>query len=145
MTRIIRLEPHSMAVFASIDVDPGFAMHLCSDASLFDTVHRAMFVFDSEPTTETRAEVIGMVETLRNAGAIEFEDGWIVLKRGMLEVTAFLMEKVAAAKAEERWADRQRYEEMKRREAAETAYAALRQALRDALGEKAAEIAARVA
>ena len=142
MTKVIKLEPHSMAVFWSIDVDPGFAMSLCSDASLFDTVHRALF---GEPTAETRTEALGTVEALREHGGVDFEDGWIVLKTGMLDVTAFLMEKVAANKAEERWADQQRFEEMKRRAVAESAYGLLREALRDALGDKAAEIAAKVA
>jgi hypothetical protein len=147
MTKVIRLEPHSMAIFYKIDVDPGFAMSLCSDASLFNAVHRSMYG-NNAPDSESRAEVVGIIEKLReggNVGDVGFEDGWISLRIGMADVTAFLMEKLGEAKQEERWADKQRYEELKAKEATKEKYALLRQALVDALGDKGPEIAAKAA
>jgi hypothetical protein len=143
MTKIVRLEPHSMAIFYKIDVDPGFAMSLCSDVSLFNAVHRSMYG-SNPPDPESRAEVVGVVEKLReggNVGDVGFEDGWISLRVGMAEVTAFLMEKLGEAKQEERWADKQRYDMMKAREEVQTKYALLCQALVEALGDKGPEIA----
>src|SRR5580704_2168684 len=147
MTKIVRLEPHSMAIFYKIDVDPGFAMSLCSDVSLFNAVHRSMYG-NNPPDPESRAEVVDIIEKLREGGSVGdvgFEDGWISLRVGMAEVTAFLMEKLGEAKQEERWADKQRYEELKAKEAAETRYALLSQALVEALGDKGPEIAKAVA
>jgi hypothetical protein len=143
MTKVIRLEPFSMAVFSQIDVDPGFAVKLCNDVTLFSAVHDALFV--GAPDDDTRAETADVVAKLRDVGDVAFEDGWISLRVGMTDVTAFLMEKLKEAKDEERWADRQRFNELKAKEEAEGRYALLRQALVDALGDKAAEIAARAA
>jgi len=139
MTKVIRLEPHSMAVFWKVDVDPGFAMSLCSDVSLFDAVSLAMFMPPLDPGN--RAEVQDIVDQLREGGDVNFEDAWISLRTGMAAVTAFLMAKTIEAKEEERWADRQRFEELKRREEAETRHALLRQALVEALGDKGPELA----
>jgi len=141
--RIVRLEPHSMALFFKIDSDPGFGLKLCSDVSLFAAVHSAMFT--RAPDDDSRAEVADVVAKLRDDGNVGFEDGWISLRTGMADVTALLMEKVAEAKEEERWADNQRFEEHKRRDAAETKYAALCHALREALGDRATEIAGKAA
>ncbi|SDC07487.1 hypothetical protein SAMN05216337_1001191 [Bradyrhizobium brasilense] len=136
---IIRLEPHSMAIFYKIDADPGFAIKLCSDATLFDAVNRSIFIGEPEP--DQREEVQAAVDELRASGEVTFEDGWISLRVGMAEVTAFLMEQIGEIKLEEHWADKQRFEELKKREEAEGRYELLRQALVDALGDKVAGIA----
>ncbi|ODM71698.1 hypothetical protein [Bradyrhizobium elkanii] len=136
---IIRLEPHSMAIFYKIDADPGFAMKLCSDATLFDAVNRSMFLGEPEP--DQREEVQSVVDQLRESGEVSFEDGWISLRIGMAEVTAYLMAQIDEIKAEEHWADKQRFEELKKREEAEGRYELLRRALVDALGVKTAELA----
>jgi hypothetical protein len=114
------------------------------NCTLHDVDETTAFEF-SLTTAITAAQLHPIDQYLRERGAVEFEDGWIVLKSGMLDVTAFLMEKIAAAKAEERYADQQRFQEMTRRAAAESAHGLLREALRDALGDRAAEIAAKVA
>ena len=146
--KIIRLEPHSRWRSSTRSTSiPGFAMSLCSDASLFNAVHRSIYG-NNPPDAESRAEVVGVVEKLReggNVGDVGFEDGWISLRAGMAEVTAFLMEKLAEVKQEERWADKQRYDELKAKEAAQTKYELLRQALVEALGDNGPEIAARAA
>jgi hypothetical protein len=143
MTRIIRLEPHSMAIFWKVDVDPGFAMKLCNDVSLFDAVHGTMFVGPQD--AESRVEVAGIVERLRESGNIEFEDGWIMLRSGLANITGFLMDQIVEAREDERDADKQRFEELRRREAAEEKYALLRQALVEALGDNGAVLAVTVA
>lgn len=140
MTKIVRLEPHSMAVFFSIDTDPGFAMKLCNDVSLFTTVHGGMFM--KEQDAESRAEVADIVEKLRRGGDVAFEDGWISLRVGMADVASFLMQKTIETKQEERWADKQRFDEMKMKQVAEARHALLRQALVEALGDGAAALAA---
>lgn len=139
MNEVVRLEPHTMAVFFSMDVDPGFYVKLCNDKSLFDTVLSGMFM--REATGDDREEVERVVAALRETGSMSFEDGWIELRIGMADVTAFLVEKVGAAKQDERWADNQRFEELKRRQAAETRFGALRSALLDALGDDAPAVA----
>ncbi len=141
MTNIIRLEPHSLAVFFSADADPGFIVKLCNDASLFDTVHCGMFMPGTPQDADTREEVAGIVDKLREGGDIAFEQGWVSLRIGLADATAFLMEKLGEAKQEERYADKQRYEELKRREAAEDKYEILRGALVLALGDKVAMLA----
>lgn len=143
MTKVIRLEPHSAAVFFSIDSDPGFGIRLCNDATLFSAVHQT--VFNKAPDDESRDEVVDIVEALRATGGFDFEDGWIALRIGMAAVTEFLMEKVVEFKLDEHFADKRRFEELKKREAAEERYALLRQALVDALGEKAMAIAEQAA
>lgn len=133
-----------MAVFSSIDVDPGFDMKLCNDASLFDAVHLATFI--GAPTDETRAEVEGIVDLLRADGDVHYADGWISLRLGMAAVATFLLAKLEEARRDERWADEQRFEELKLKQAAEARYDRLRQALREALGgDGAAEITRAVA
>jgi ATP-dependent Zn protease len=136
-----------MAVFCKTDTDPGFAMHLCSDATLFSTVHNVMFM--KPAGDESRMEVQEIVDKLRegnsSAGDVAFEDGWISLRVGMAEVTAFLMAKIKDAIEEERYADNQRFLEMRRRELAEGKYALLRQALVEALGDNAAGLAGKAA
>lgn len=94
---------------------------------------------------QSRNEVAQIVTALRESGSMDFEDGWIQLRVGMNDTVAFLMEKVGEAKREERYADQQRFEELKRREKIDGKYAVLRSALRDALGDKATEIAAAAA
>lgn len=143
MSNITRLEPYTMAVFFSCDVDPGFYVKLCNDGSLLDTVHGGMFM--KEQDAETREEVAGIVQALRESGRMAFEDGWIDLRIGMADVTAFIMEKMKEAKDEEHFADKQRYDELRRREETEGRYELLRQALTDALGPRAPEIAAKAA
>lgn len=143
MSNITHLEPYAMVVFFSCDVDPGFYAKLCNDGSLLDTVHGGMFM--KEQDAETREEVAGIVQVLRESGHMAFEDGWIDLRIGMSDVTAFIMEKMKEAKDEERFADKQRYDEMKRREETEGRYELLRQALADALGPRARDIAAKAA
>lgn len=143
MTKVIRLEPFSMAVFSKIDVDPGFAVKLCNDLTLFSAVHDAMFI--TLPDDDSRAETQTVVDALREAGDVAFEDGWISLRVGMTAVTAFLMEKLKEAKDEERWADEQRYKELKAKQEAEGRYALLRQALVQALGDNTAAIAEQAA
>lgn len=82
---------------------------------------------------------------LRESGDVAFEDGWISLRIGMAAVTTFLLQKVDEAKAEERHADKLRFEEMKKRDEVTTRFMALRQALVDALGDRVAEIAEKAA
>src|SRR6185369_7095318 len=139
MGAVVRLEPHTMAVFFSCDVDPGFYVKLCNEASLLDTIHGGMFM--KEQDADTRAEVASVVQALRESGDFNFEDGWISLRVGMADVTVFAMEKVKEAKENERYADKQRYEELKRREEAEGRFELLRQALTDALGPRAPDVA----
>ena len=141
LMKIIRLEPHSMAIFFMVDVDPGFAVTLCSDVTLFDAVHNSMFCKPAD--ADSRAEVTDVVEQLRENGDVSFEDGWISLRIGMAAVTAYLLERAVDAVQNESFADRQRFEELKRREAAEGRYALLQQALVDALGDKVLEVVAK--
>jgi hypothetical protein len=109
MTKVIRLEPHSAAVFFSIDSDPGFGIRLCNDATLFSAVHQ--IVFNKAPDDDSRAEVADIVEALRTTGGFDFEDGWIALRTGMAAVTEFLMEQLVNIKGDEHFADKQRCEE----------------------------------
>jgi len=142
MNKVIPMTPPpSLAIFHKIDVDPGFAVMLCTDASLQATINVALYASTEAPDADCRAEAAEVMAELRQNGDVTWEDGWISLRVGLADVTSFVMEKMKEAREEERWADRQRYEELKKREDAETRYALLRQALADALGDKAAEIA----
>lgn len=140
---VTRLEPNTMAVFFSMDVDPGFYVKLCNEGSLLSTVLNGLFM--REPDEEGKAEAKRVADELRESGSVDFEDGWIALRVGMAEVTAFLMEKIGAAKQDERWSDQERYKELKAREAAETRFVALRAALLDALGGDAPKVVAAAA
>jgi hypothetical protein len=141
MTKVIRLEPHSAALFFSIDSDPGFGIKLCNDATLRLAVHEVLYG-NRAPDADTRPDVAETVE-LREDGDVVFEEGWLKLRLGMKAVTDLLMDMVVEIKLDEHFADKRRFEECKRREEAETKYALLRQALVDALGDKKPEIAAR--
>lgn len=138
MTEITHLKPNTMALFYSIDGNPKFGVKLCHERGLFDAVRLVMFARDAE---EDREEINGYVKQLRESGGVDFEDGWLSLRVGMADVVAFLMSKIVEAKAEERYADNERFNELKRREEAETRYAALRAVLLDALGDKAPDLA----
>lgn len=138
-----RLEPFTMAVVFSMDLDPGFHVKLCNEASLSDTVHGGMFM--REQDAQSKAETAEIVKQLRESGSVNFEDGWIKLCVGMADVVAFLVEKAGEAKQEERYADEQRFKEMKSREEWQTRYETLRATLAEALGSRGPEIAAKVA
>ena len=131
------------ALFFSDDSDIGFNVKLCEEATLWDTVHSGMFM--AEPDASSREEVDGIVEELRENPAVDFEDGWIAIRRGMVDVTAFLMEKLIQATSDQEYADKQRYQEMRRREEAVEAYSNLKAVLLAALGDKAGEVAAAAA
>lgn len=129
----------TMALFYSMDGPPGFGVTPTTLAGLDQAVRKALFlplpgqVLDSDQLAEVRHAA----DALRESGNIAFEDGWLRLCTGLTEITAFFMEKLADAKAEERYADERRYEEMKRADALAAKYAALRDALITAFGDKA--------
>ena len=139
---VVHVEPNSMALFYSMDADPKFGVELCNPGNLSKTVQKTMFCRDAE---EDRAELENILAALQEDGKISFEDGWLVLTKGMQATAAFLMEKVTEAVAEQRYEDKQRFDELKRREAAEGKYARLQEALIEALGDRIAEIAAKAA
>lgn len=129
----------TMALFCSIDGPPGFSVILTTAAVLNRAVSEALFlplpgrVLDSDQLAEVRHAA----DALRESGSLAFEDGWLRLCTGLTEITAFFMEKLADAKAEEKYADKRRYEEMKRADALAAKYAALRDALITAFGDNA--------
>lgn len=135
-----RLEPYTMAVIFSTDADPGFQVKLCNEASLFETVHGGMFMRGADE--QSRQETVGIVATLRESGSVDFEDGWIKLCVGMADVVALLVEKASEAKQEQRYADQQRFNELKEREEWQIKYEVLRAVLVEALGPRGPEIAA---
>lgn len=136
--KVVRIEPTPMTFFSKIDCDPGFSIKLCNEASLFETVRGALFfgVTDSEQTIE----VAETVEQLKVGRDVAFEDGWMSLRIGMADVTAYLMQKITEAKEEERYADGQRYKELEARRETELRYTILRQALIEALGDRVVEL-----
>src|SRR5688500_15287955 len=113
MGDVLRIEPHTMAVIFSMDAHPGWYVQLCNEANLFATVHAGMFM--SDQSEQSRTETAGIVETLRESGSVDFEDGWIQLRVGMADVTAFLVAKATEAAQEARAEDLLRFEELKRR------------------------------
>lgn len=139
MGDVVRMEPNTMAVFFSMDAEPRWYVKLCNDATLFEAVHSGLWM--DEPTEQSRTEVDGIIETLRETGSVDFEDGWVQMRIGTAAIVEWLVEKAKEAKSEEAYADQQRSQELKRRKAAEERYDLLRQALSDALGDKAPEIA----
>lgn len=130
----------TMVLFCSCDGPLGFGVIQTSAARLDQAVRDALFlplpggrVLDSDQVAEARH----VAETLRESGNLAFEDGWLRLCSGLADITAFFMERLAEAKAEEAYADERRYEEMKRADALAAKYAALRDALITAFGDKA--------
>lgn len=129
----------TMALFCSIDGPPGFSVILTTAAGLNRAASEALFLPSPGHVlgSDQLAEVRHAADALRESGNLAFEDGWLRLCTGLTEITAFFMEKLADAKAEERYADERRYEEMKRADASAAKYAALRDALITAFGDKA--------
>ncbi len=126
---------HQLAVFFSDESAVGFYMSACDRATLFATILRGMF--DQSPpakTLDVRAEVEQIEKQLLANGAVQFDNGWIELRTGVEDVAAFFMEKFSEAKAEEQFADEQRFVELQGRHAAEQKYNELRDALRLAIG-----------
>lgn len=144
MGDVVRIEPNTIAVFFSMDADPRWYVKLCNDATLFETVHAGIWMTDVR-NEQSQVETTGIVEGLRENGAVDFEDGWVQMRVGTAAIVEWLTAKVTEACNEERYADQQRFEELKRREAAEERYDLLRQALADALGPRGPEIAAKAA
>ena len=107
-----------------------FGVYLCSDDTLQATVRKHI---DPDGTDPDFGE---FYDALIEAGSYDFEDGWIVIKRGA-EIVDFLIYQLREAKSEERFADEQRYKELRARETAEARYVHLRDALIAALGPNA--------
>lgn len=117
-----------------------FGVTLCTEDTLRAEVQKHL-----DPGGERMEEFEANMTELLEKGAVDFEDGWIVIKRGTAEIVDFLIYQLREAVAEEKGADQRRYEELKRRETAEARFAVLQSALLDALGPKAPEIAAKAA
>lgn len=132
------MEQHTMAVFASIDDKPGFEMLPCTEATLWATVQKAIYCCEeADLSTDQREEVTANVEALKESGGVNFEDGWLTLREGLVEVAKFAIEKATAIAEDRDFEDGRRYEEYQRAEAASERYRLLREALVDALGPQA--------
>lgn len=124
--------PPTMALFYSMDADPQVGVRLCTADRLIEAIASTMFSL--EPDAKQWTECAALAVDLREKGEVQFEDGWLKLCIGLQAVTDFAMSKVKAAKADERHADRQRFNEMRRGDEAELRYAMLCCALKGALG-----------
>jgi hypothetical protein len=130
----------TVALFYSVDTNPRFAVKFCNPDSLRAAVEGVMFF--GPLTAENHEELELLMEGLLTNGAIDFEDGWLCLRTGITDAVAFVMDKINQAMADALFEDRRRYEQMKRAEAAEAKYSALRDMLKSALGDNAAAVLA---
>lgn len=112
-----------------------FDVQLCTEDTLRATVRKHLDPDEDDPEYFAK-----LWADLSESGAYDFEDGWVVIKRGQ-EIVDFLIYQLREAKAEERYEGEQRFKEPQARQAAEAKYTQLREALAVALGPNAAEIA----
>jgi hypothetical protein len=111
-----------------------FSVSLCTEDTLRETVQKHLCP-DGEDL-----EFPALFDALSESGGHDFEDGWVVVKRGCAEIVEFLIYQMREAKAEENYADTERAKEACRRVLAETKYAALCEALIGAIDTKAPTI-----
>lgn len=133
----------TMCLFFSHDGDEHgvkFGFALCNEASLLETVSKALYTDGVIPDDQAE-QVAQIIAQLLDAGAYDFEDGWIALRRGLPHIVDFLIEQLRNTKAEEIWADGQRAEQHKRAGEWQAKYLNLCEALADALGAKAMAVA----
>jgi hypothetical protein len=121
-----------MLLILKDDSAVGFHTRVCSRETLTTAVFREMF--GTVYAAEHHKEVADIVAGLLREGHVPFEDGWIELRTGIADVVAFFETRFAEAKAEEDFSDKQRCEELRRRQRAEADYQTLRDVLRVALG-----------
>ncbi|MGY4288847.1 hypothetical protein ACVWXO_008067 [Bradyrhizobium sp. LM2.7] len=114
----------------------GFHTRICSRETLTTAVFRE--VFNVAFAAEHHKEVADIVAGLLREARVDFEDGWIELRTGVADVVSFFEMQLAEAKAEADFEDKRRYEELQGRQKAEADYRTLREALRLALGPRAA-------
>lgn len=126
----------TMALFYSQDADPKFGVRLCNRETLAAAIHATMFMGGALDDAQ-KAECAGYVDELLRTGSVDMEDGWLELRTSMPDAVSFLMEKVNDAVSEQRYEDQRRFDELKRREIAETKYAVLCEALIGAIDTKA--------
>jgi hypothetical protein len=112
-----------------------FAVAMCTESTLRETVRLHLY-----PDGNDNGEFEPIMAEILDKGSFDFEDGWVVVKRGA-EIVEFLIYQLREAKSEERYADEQRYKELQARHAAEEKYHRLRTALVVALGPNAPDIA----
>lgn len=122
----------TMALFSSVDDAPGFDMKLCDEATLEETVRKALFVGDA--TDEQREEARHIAAELKQNGSVHFEDGGLTLRFGIEDIAAWLMEKCIGHAKEAKYSDERAAEAYREAEAAALKYKALADALRTALG-----------
>jgi len=143
---VIRLVPPTakpepmMALFFTIDAPPRIAVTLCTQDTLFDSVKACLFGAGDAASPEQRREISDVVLNLLERGASDFEDGFLVLCRGLAASIEYLMLRNQALYEQELETDRLRYGEMVARQAAEKKYTDLQAALIEALAEKAPAI-----
>jgi hypothetical protein len=70
-----------VALFFKIDNEPRFGVTICDDRVLDEAVHGAMF--SGAPTEAQMEEVREVLGDLRTHGRVDFEDGWLELRRAM--------------------------------------------------------------
>ncbi len=115
-----------------------FSVQMCTEATLRETVQKHLCP-DGEDL-----EFPGLYEALLATGSHDFEDGWVVIKRGQ-EIIDFLIYQLHETKAEEQYAWQMRAQDAARRAIAEEKYRTLQTALTEALGPQGPEIAAKAA
>lgn len=122
-----------------------FGVEICTEATLRETVLHHLHPDASTSDSEVADTFDGVFAQLVEDGSYDFEDGWIVIKRGAKEIVEFLIYQLREAKSEENYAHKERAEEGSRRVRAEEKYTQLQAALVAALGPNAPDVAAKAA
>ncbi len=130
-----------VALFYKIDAEPGFGLTICRDDEIDGAVREALFG-KGDITAENATEIRETAAELLTSGRVDFEDGWLDLRNGMADAIAFVVERLNEARDDERFSDQRRADEQVRANASVIRYGQLRQALIEALGDKAAVVLA---
>ena len=130
-------------LFFSIDDAPRFGMALCTKETLAETIRKELWGGDL--SDDDHKTIARWVEDLTETESIHFEDGWLALHVGIEAIAAELMRRCVEQYQEAGHADVECHKELVRREQAEARFNRLSEALRDALGDKGPEIAAKAA
>lgn len=131
------------ALFFATDCAPRFGMELCTKESLAETIRKNLW--GSNLSDDDHATIKEWSDALIEEGKIDFEDGWLGLFVGIEAITAELMRRCVEQYEETQYECRGAAEYGAAKVRAEERYNRLRDALRDALGDKGPEVAAKAA
>lgn len=107
--------PDTWALFGSCDDPPGFTVATCQPRTFLYTVGQMLFATAGKPLTADQGhEAQVTAEELLERGGVDFEDGWMVLCRGVPATVTFLLGKIGDLVADRDFAESSRAGAIKR-------------------------------